>query len=987
MAVNPKFTYAKVKINNEYLILAKERMKESKIEGEIVKEFKGEELIGLEYEPLYPVSSIQYPVSSIYKVIPAGFVSLEEGTGFVHIAPAFGEEDLSAFRQQIPNSKFQIPKPVDEEGKMKTPGYKWDRIFVKDADPLIIEDLKKRNLLFKKESYEHDYPFCWRCDCPLIYYAKKSWFIKTTKIKKELLKNNQKINWIPSYLKEGRFGEWLREVKDWAFSRERYWGTPLPIWRCKKCDHLEIIGSRKDLFSQKFSTNKYFILRHGETSYQTKNKDIQIIYPWPESPPILLTEKGKKKIKEAAKKLKNKKIDLIYSSDISRTRQTAEIIAKELDLKINFDSRLRDINVGIYNGRPKKEYLEYFSNRFERFSKRPSKGENWNDCKKRMIDFLKDINRKYQKKTILIVSHADPLWLLEGTMRGLTNEELLEQKYKKIFLEPGHSREIDYKEMPLNQKGEIDFHRPYIDEMKFECPKCQGLMERVPEVIDSWFDSGAMPFAQGHWPFASAFAKASADKQNQKIKPPELFPADYISEGVDQTRGWFYTLLAISTLLGFGPPYKNVISLGHVLDEKGEKMSKSKGNVVDPWQIIEKYGVDVLRWYFFTLNQPGDSKRFKENEVRERFNKFMGTLWNTYAFFETYVSKKEIPNPKHQIPNKSQILNYKSQNLLDRWIISKLNGLIKEVTDYLDKYDIVLAARTIENFVIDDLSNWYIRRSRKRFHPPNLSSKTWAGKETQKDYQEASETLSFLLFELSKLVAPFIPFLSEEIYKNVSCFMFHVSGFSSVHLSDWPKPRRTLINKKLETQMDLVRKITALGLKARAQSRIKVRQPLGNFQFSIFNFQIKNNLLDLIKDELNVKEVKLVKKLSKGGDWQIESEGKIKIALNIQITPEFREEGIIREVIRNIQGMRKSAGFRPHHKIRIRYSSGPSLGKALTKWSDFIKEETLATSIEAGKKLKKVFDTEKEITFPPATLRVTMRAGDQEKLWLAIKRI
>jgi len=918
VAVHPDFSYVKLRLDEENFILAKERIEPLNIKGEILEEFKGRELLGLNYQPLFPQENLG---KRAYSVIPASFVSLKEGTGLVHIAPAFGEEDMFAGKE----NNLPIILNVDEEGKFKEEVKNWASLFVKEADPLIIEDLKKRNLLFKKEMYEHDYPFCWRCDSPLLYYAKESWWIKMTASKENLIKNNQKINWIPDHLKEGRFGEWLKEIKDWALSRERYWGTPLPIWKCQNCGNLEVIGSKEDLVSQKYSKNQYLILRHGETAYQKE----KILYDWPAISSFPLTENGKKKIKKLAEKLKKEKLDLIYSSDALRARQTAEIMAKELKLQINFDPRLRDINLGVYKWRKKDEFLKDFPVSLERFKQKIPKGENWPDVKKRVIDFIKDVDGKHNGKRILIVSHGDPLWLLEGVVKGLENGELLEER-KKNFIKIGQIREFDFKNLPFNE-GELDFHRPFIDEVKFYCKKCQGIMERQKEVIDCWFDSGAMPFAQNHWPF----------DQKEKDKPPKLFPADYISEGVDQTRGWFYTLLAISTLLGFGESYKNVISLGLVLDEKGEKMSKSKGNVVDPWQIIEKCGTDSLRWYFFTVNQPGEDKLFTEKGVNESLKKFLMTFWNCFLFFKTYG-----------IWSKKSLALEKSKNILDKWIISKLNNLVNQVTEGLDNYEITLTSRIIEKFLIEDLSQWYIRRSRRRFQKP----------EKEEELSEASATLKFILLTLTKLTAPFLPFLSEEIYKEIT-------NSKSIHLEDWPKVNQKFIDKEIEEQMDLTRKICSLGLKARAKAKIKVRQPLPELQ--ILDQKLGKEFLDLIREELNIEEVKIVKKLTEDQNWIIEDEEKLKIALNTEITQKLREEGIIREFIRQVQEMRKREGFTPKDKISIYFSATPELANILLKNCKVILKETKAKELQVLKELK--FALEIKI--------------DQEKIWLRINPV
>ncbi|MDI6602934.1 MAG: class I tRNA ligase family protein [Patescibacteria group bacterium] len=940
IAINPDFIYTKMKVNEtttplppsraqdagpSYLILAKERIEASGIKGEITKEFKGKDLIGLRYESLYPFS--EEVIKQAYRVIPADFVSLEEGTGLVHIAPAFGEEDMEVGKK----NNLPILLTVDEEGRFKLGIKKWARMFVKEADPKISEDLKNRNLLFKEELYEHDYPFCWRCHSPLLYYAKKSWFIRMTKVKKDLIRNNKKINWIPGHLKEGRFGEWLREIKDWTLSRERYWGTPLPIWQCKNCGNLEFIGSLKDLLNQNFSNNNYYLYRHGHSLRQEK----KVVSCWPEKSLCPLTEKGEKQVLEIAKKLKNKKIDLIFSSNLLRAKQTAEILSKETDAKIIFDKRLREINVGIFNNQNPKLFWNYILTKKNPYLVKAPKGESLTDLQRRVYDFLKKIDKKYQGKNIIIVSHELPLTVLENTLKGWSIKEIIEwrKKNREKLIKTGQERKIEFKKLPFNKKMELDFHRPYIDEVRFYCPKCGSLMKRTLEVIDCWFDSGCMPFAQGHWPFAQT---QNSKIKNQKYNLPELFPADYISEGVDQTRGWFYTLLAISTLLGFGSPYKNVISLGHVLDEKGEKMSKSKGNVVDPQDIVGKYGADATRWYFYTVNQPGDAKLFCEREINECLKRFIMTLWNCYSFFETYKIKSEIQKPK-------------TKNILDRWIISRLNQLIQQVTENLDKYEVTFAARVIENFVIEDLSLWYIRRSRRRFQKP----------ENKKELKEASATLNCVILTLSKLTAPFIPFLSEQIYSRLR---WHLK--QSVHLEDWPKVSKKLIDEKLNQKMKKTRELVTLALAERARSRIKVRQPLSRLKIKDLRFKLEKELLDLIKEEVNIKEIVFDPKIKK------------EVELDTEITPELKEEGIIREVIRQIQEMRKIAGLKPKDKILVRYFGPDELNEILEKNKNFILKETNIKNLSFKENQKaEVFAAQKEVMV------------HQQNLWLAIKKI
>jgi isoleucyl-tRNA synthetase len=925
LAINPKMIYIRIpdyEMPDHWLVLGFENLKNllsKKIFDERYKKeknvnvFKGSEMLNIEYEPIFSFSK---PEKSVFRVISADFVLTEEGTGVVHIAPAFGEDDMTAGKK----NNLPIILNVNEEGRFKEEVKDWTGMFVKEADPLIIESLKRRNILFKEELYEHDYPYCWRCKSPLLYYAKESWWIKMAVLKDKLIKNNKKINWIPAHLKEGRFGEWLREVKDWAISRERYWGTPLPIWKCQNCKKFEAIGSIEELFSRQYSRNRYLILRHGKTLYQTRGQ--KMIYDWPSLDSFPLIKKGEKSIRKLVKKIKKEKIDVIYSSDSLRTRQTAEIVAKEFGLEIQFDPRLRDINLGIYKDREKKEFRRDFPKTLGRFEKRIPGGESWSDVRKRMLDFVKEIDENHESKNILIVSHGDPLWLLEGAVKGMNNRELLKQNLDRKNIKTGESREIKLGFLPYNQEGKLDLHRPYIDEVKFYCKDCGKIMEREKEVVDVWFDSGAMPFAQYHWPF----------EQKRKNSPPKLFPADYISEAIDQTRGWFYTLLAISTLLDFKSPYKNVVCLGHVLDEKGEKMSKSKGNIVDPWQLIEKYGTDALRWYFFTVNQPNDSKLFSENEVSDCLKRFILTFLNCWIFLDTYGRKVSKPGVK-------------AKNILDKWVISKINNLNARVVESLDKFDIVSAARSIESFVIEDLSQWYVRRSRRRFQRPE-----------GKDLKEASLLLNYVLSFLCKITAPFIPFLSEEIFKNLG-------NKKSVHLQNWPKVDKKLINEKLEEKMKRVREIVNLGLKERVKLGIKVRQPLSELTVGILADGLESELIELIKEEVNVKSLR--------HDANLED----KITLVGTITLELKEEGILREIIRQIQEIRKEMGLKPKNKIFVQYFGPDRMNELLEKNKTSLLKEARIKNLKLVNSPEKISGVRKEIKV------------DQEKLWLGVKKI
>lgn len=663
--------------------------------------------VGLKYTSLYEIAGKDTEKS--YKVVAGDFVTTDSGTGIVHIAPAFGEDDANVGRE----SGLPTVLTVETDGTLsKGFGLPGEGIQVKKkndknryaVDDLIIEDLKGCGLFFKEEVYEHEYPFCWRCDTPLVYYAKPSWFIRMSELSEMLVANNEQVAWVPEHIKEGRFGEWLRGIKDWAISRERYWGTPLPIWECGGCDARTVVSSIAEL---------------SELSGQT---------------------------------------------------------------------------------------LE-------------------------------------------------------------------------------------------------DVHKPYIDDVTWQC-SCGGTMRRTPEVLDVWFDSGAMPLAQFAYP-----AKVDAAAK-EKIEAGKYFPADYICEAIDQTRGWFYTLHAVGTLLNkagkvpVGNAYKNVICLGHVLDGQGKKMSKSRGNVIDPFQMFEEYGADPLRWMLFSINQPGLPKRFDVKGMRDVQNRVFRMLWNSYSFFMTYASVDRW-SPQ-DTSNKIQ-----ATNLLDRWILSELQMLIKEVDGSLEAYDVYASTKKIEAF-IDNLSNWYIRRSRDRF---------WKN-ENDDDKEQAYQTLYDVLVTLAKLMAPFTPFIAEEIYRGLT-------GEESVHLADWPVADEKLIDEKLNQEMQRARFIVTMGLKLRADAKVKVRQPLP----SVTARGIDKELQGIILEELNVKEFI-------SDDLMGDS-----IGLNTTLTPELALEGEMNEINRAIQDGRKKAGFNVEDRITLGYAGKE---KVFEKFGDEIAKKVLATSVTAG---------------------------------------
>jgi isoleucyl-tRNA synthetase len=741
LAVAPDDEYAVVETDNGFFILAAVLLEPAGLgDAEVRMKIEGNDIVGLRYEPLFNphrynmerqrfVSGgelqVQEPDDNLtYQVIGGDFVSMENGTGIVHIAPAYGEIDYEAGQE----NGLDFIHQVDLQGNLLG-NYPFSGKFVKDADPLVLEELEKKGLLHDSGTILHTYPFCWRCDAPLLYYAKETWYIKTTARKENLLSGNAEINWYPEHIKYGRFGDWLENNVDWAFSRERYWGTPLPIWQCQACGENECIGGVEEL----------------------KNKD------------------------------------------------------------------------------------------------------------------------------------------------GFSG----------------------MKEPP-------DLHRPFVDEVSYKCPKCGGEMKRLPEVIDCWFDSGAMPIAQSHYPF-----------ENSTLLEDGRFPADFICEAIDQTRGWFYSLHAISTLLFDRPSYKNVICHGHILDAKGEKMSKSKGNMVDPWEVISKYGADALRWYIYTAVPMGNSIRFEEGAITEISRRLLSTLWNVYSFFVTYANIDNfVPDPNYDTVTQSE---------LDRWIFSELNKLIVDVDKGLENYDPRSAAWRIASF-IDVLSNWYVRRSRRRF---------WKS-ENDTDKLSAYNTLYQCLVAVSKLMAPFTPFITEDIYQNLVCSI-DSSAPESVHLTDFPAADEKFIDEQLirdvNAVMELVSKVRAL----RTDKNIKVRQPINEIRLPVKADWLKNAVSRFdseIKDEVNVKNIVFTDSLE-GLDterYPITDFSGSSVAIDTLITPELKAEGMAREIVRRLQTMRRSAGFDIADHIETYYEGDEYIGQVMTEaaLADYIKQETLSRQLVEG---------------------------------------
>lgn len=775
LSVNPDVDYLKVRQNDEIYYVGKALA--DKVLGEdyeVLEELKGKDLEYMEYEQLIPFIEVGKDKKAFFVTL-ADYVTTEDGTGIVHTAPAFGEDDYNTGR------RYDLPvlKPVDDDGKFTATI--WKGKFVMDADPDIIQWLRHEDKLFKKERVIHNYPHCWRCHTPLLYYAKPSWYIEVTKLKDKLIENNNGVNWYPDFVGEKRFGNWLENLKDWAISRSRYWGTPLPIWRCGECDHTTSVGSRKEL---------------------------------------------------------------------------AERAIEDID-------------------------------------------------------------------------------------------------------------------------ESIELHRPYVDDVHLKCEKCGGTMTREKDVIDVWFDSGSMPFAQHHYPFEN------------KEKFDKLFPADFICEGIDQTRGWFYSLLAISTFVMGKSPYKNVLVNDLILDKDGKKMSKSKGNTVDPFELFDRYGADVLRWYLIYVSPPWTPTKFDEEGLKEVESKFFRTIRNVYNFFSLYANTDNIDPSEF-------FIEYESREEIDRWILSKYNNLIRRVREDMDRFELTKVVRSLQEFIVEDLSNWYIRRSRRRFWSTELDG----------DKKAVYNTTYEILLGLSKMIAPFVPFTAEELYRNLT-------DKESVHLDYYPEYDEKLIDLELEEKMDLVRDLVKLGRASRESAKIKVRQPIKEVLIDGKYEEKIADLVPLIKEELNVKEVVFEKDLSQFINYSLKPNFKVvgpilgskvksfgkalnqvdsrevvekleqgeKVVLNIDgedveitedyvlvtisskegfdvamennlfvildttLTKDLLNEGYAREFISKIQQMRKANGYDVLDNINIFYDGDEDIKEAVELFEDYIKKETLAISI------------------------------------------
>jgi isoleucyl-tRNA synthetase len=868
LALNAEAAYAYVRYEGLLYIAAEERL-EHVFKGlvyEKVKTVNGKDLVGKSYKPVFPYY-VDTPLDNkenIYKVWAGEFVTLDTGTGIVHIAPAFGADDMALAKA----NKIPVIKHVSMSGQFTKEVTDFPELYVKkvgdtqSTDIEIVKYLAHNGKLFAKEKLAHSYPHCWRCDTPLLNYATSSWFVDVPKIKDKLIEANKSVTWVPEHIKEGRFGKWLENAHEWAVSRSRYWGAPIPVWKSEDGD-VKVIGSFAEMREHMpKAKNVYFAIRHGESVSNTKG-----VLDGGSDTSNGLTQKGKDQAVSVLAELKEKGITKIISSPIIRAHETATIIADSLGIQVEVDDRLREFNHGDWDGKS----IDDLYNDNPQFARHlhvaPRNGESHLDVRARMMRVLFDLEKKYQGEKILIVTHGGPEWmLLTGAILASDTESFEFVGADKAHI-GGHSLpnakvyDVNFKPFP-NRNGVLDVHRPFIDEVKLTIGGKE--YTRVPYVFDCWYESGSMPYAEIHYPF-----------ENEALFKNRL-PADWIGEGLDQTRGWFYSLMVLGVALFDKAPYRNVIVNGMIMASDGQKMSKSKKNFTDPMDLVEKYGADTLRLYLMASPLvEAENTNFIDKDLEEMHRRIFVRLENVLAFYEMF---KGTIN--------SRIDPYKSQNILDVWMLSRLNQTLTQVTSGLDANMLDVAARPFDGF-IDDLSVWYVRRSRERLK----------GDTGEDDRIAALSTFECVLLQFAKMFAPFAPFVSERVYKMVD------GEKESVHLESWP--RAGDVESEIVEEMKKVRDVVSKGLDARVKNAIKVRQPLSLLTTGI---KINERYLGLIQDEVNVKQVSFDESLSDT------------VVLDLSITPELKKEGDTRELIRAIQDLRKNAGLTPKDMPTLFYS-------------------------------------------------------------------
>ncbi len=894
LAVGPEIEYSLVSTSDENLLIATERfnfLREKIFPNYQLSDqkFKGADLAGLQYKPIFTYYSQDEKLANRengWQVWLADFVTTEDGTGIVHIAPAFGEDDLELGRKY--NLPFIQHVAITGEFKPEVSDFAGQMVKPKDdhqkTDIEIIKWLAQKGVLLAKEKIIHSYPHCWRCSTPLLNYAASSWFVRVTEFRDKLISANQKIQWVPEHLRDGRFGRWLEGARDWAISRTRFWGAPLPVWQCSACGEEKAFGSLselQDILPQ--ANNQIVLMRHGEAESNLTD----IISSIPEAPHHL-TEKGKSEVRATAERLKSENFDLIIASDFVRTKETAELVAEVCGIdqsKINFDPRLRELKMGEFDGQTWTDYLQRFKDRADRFNFEPMGGESMASLRRRIGDFLFDLETKYKGKKILLISHGLSLFFLKTVATGRSNREIFtEANWGSSFPTAG-TQNLEFKTFPHNDDYELDFHRPYIDEINPSC-SCGGSFRRVVDVFDCWFESGSMPYGQEHYPFANL----------EKFDPKRGlgYPAEFIAEGLDQTRGWFYSMLVLGVALFGESPYRRVITNGLILAEDGQKMSKSLKNYPDPMELVDKFGADAMRFYL--LSSPvvrAEDLNFSEKGVAEISRQIVAKMGNVLSFWEMYADRSVLPRTD-------------SENILDQWGLALLANTNKKVSLALDSYELDRATRALADF-LDELSNWYLRRSRDRFKS-----------ESESERKLVAGILRKLLLEGAKLFAPFTPFLAETVYQSVR----QNSDPESVHLASWPELPIDNEQEALLVSMNKIRQIVTLGLEARAKSGIKVRQPL-NVLFVKDSIWPKNlALIELIKDELNVKKI------------EIDNIKDEEVIFDFTITPELKAEGQYREIVRALQGLRKDSGLRPGQAVAFNYFANEAGEKLLAEYRD-----------------------------------------------------
>jgi len=920
LAVNPEFNYYLYKINGEKI------WTHQKLNEELLKTVKGKELVGMRYEPLFNtlinmdqtgISTDKDDLSELvlsqrkstaYKVYSADFIKEDEGTGIVHIAPAYGEEDFDLGKKY----NLGLINYLDEKGvfKININEIKTKGLFFKSADKLILENLKEKNLVFSSGEYLHSYPHCWRCKSPLIYFVTKYWVIKVSQIKNKIIENFKKTKWMPMSV-GNRFYEWIKEGKDWNLSRTRFWGIPLPVWKCDKCGKVEIIGSLKELAAHFKSNNNYYLMRHcGALSVQ-KN----FLSSYPEIIFNPLTRKGVLDAKQKAKSLKGK-IDLIYASPILRAKQTAMIIADEIKVPFFVDERLREIDMGILQNKAYEKFDEYIVDKISGkrdLNKKIENGESLNDVKQRAIQFILELEKIHRGKNILIVSHGGVLWMLEGEMKTLSPEQIRNFEIKNYNL--GELRKVELFVLPRDEKGNINLHRPYVDNFVWQC-KCGGWYKRIPEIADIWYDSGCVPFASYHYPF----------ENKKEIDQGIIFPSEFIIEGIDQTRGWFYTLLVISTLVKNQAPYKNILSNGFVLDAKGIKMSKSLGNVVDPMEAIEKYGADVVRFYLFYLNEIGDNKSFNDSEVKKIKLEFFDLLFNVLRFYKFYYEK----------PQGLRKINKISQNVLDLWFSARFKEVYEKYYLVMSELNLHKASRILAE-LLSDFSRWWLRRSRERFQNPQNKNELYL----------VLINFENFFYQFLKMLAPLAPFTSEYLYQEIKNELRdRILVRESIHLENLGKPLKINFKEKiLLKEVEKIREIASEIHKLRKEKNVKVRQPLKSVTLKT---KFSPEVLEVLKEEVNVLEIK------------VDPSQTEEIIIDWQIIPELKEFGILNDFARFVQDLRQEANLTPKEIVVLKIEAKKILMNILTKK---IKDLEKKTKTVFGDEKRKVLIAEKEFNY------------------------